>query len=273
LQEEEAFLDTLRENLELCRVLLLIVGDRDLLRVQDLAKDLQHGFALMHFTLAIAELNLYEFDERSVLVVPRVLARTKEIPRTVATIKGGPPLSYPTAESVMAAESLDRPARVNISQTDFERQLVANGHTAAVSTVMDLLRFFSKQPDLVVEPKSASQSVRYVGPASQGRPLSILFLDTKHGANFDYLWSKVRGAGLPEAIAIRCWESIATGYGTGFTTRTPGTKHAAEPPPPKVVPYRLLVEKPEVLRDSVQRLVDEIREAEPDPEREIRWQK
>ena len=86
--DEVAFNDALTLNLRRGRFLLLIVGDGIREGVEAIAEYLQ-AHAGLHFTLGLVEMPIYEGPDGQRLVVPRVLARTTLITRTVVALPEG----------------------------------------------------------------------------------------------------------------------------------------------------------------------------------------
>ncbi len=86
--DEIAFNDALTFNLRRGRFLLLIVGDGIREGVEAIADYLQ-THAGLHFTLGLVEMPVYSTPSGERLVVPRVLARTQTILRTVISIPEG----------------------------------------------------------------------------------------------------------------------------------------------------------------------------------------
>ncbi|MBB3458688.1 hypothetical protein FHT86_007014 [Rhizobium sp. BK313] len=83
--DEIAFNDSLTANLRRGRFLLLIVGDGIREGVEAIAEYLQ-VHAGLHFTLGLVEMPIYQAPDGSRLVVPRVLARTLTVARTVINV-------------------------------------------------------------------------------------------------------------------------------------------------------------------------------------------
>ncbi|MDM9621108.1 hypothetical protein [Rhizobium sp. S96] len=86
--DEITFNDALTFNLRRGRFLLLIVGDGIREGVEAIAEYLQNHAGL-HFTLGLVEMPIYLAPDGSRLVVPRVLARTQTISRTVIAVPDG----------------------------------------------------------------------------------------------------------------------------------------------------------------------------------------
>ena len=80
---EDEFIDRVQRNLERGRFLLLILGDGIRENMEDLVDYIQGNVGL-HFTLSLIETPLYQNPQSEELIItPRVLARTREIERTV----------------------------------------------------------------------------------------------------------------------------------------------------------------------------------------------
>lgn len=86
--DEVAFNDALSLNLRMGRFLLLIVGDGIREGVEAIAEYVQRH-AGQHFTLGLVELPVFTCADGSLLVAPRVVARTHLITRTVIAIPEG----------------------------------------------------------------------------------------------------------------------------------------------------------------------------------------
>lgn len=88
--DESAIIDTISSNLKRGRFLLLVVGDGIRENVEDMVEFMQKTPQL-YYTLALVELHVYEMDggEGTVqLVIPHIVARTREITRAVVRIEG-----------------------------------------------------------------------------------------------------------------------------------------------------------------------------------------
>lgn len=86
--DEMGFNDALTSNLKRGRFLLLIVGDGIRVGVESIADYLQQHSGL-HFTFGLVELPIYELATGDRLIVPRVLANTKTLLRTVVEVPEG----------------------------------------------------------------------------------------------------------------------------------------------------------------------------------------
>jgi hypothetical protein len=106
--DEIDFNDALTLNLKRGRFLLLIVGDGIRIGVETIAEYLQ-GHSGLHFTLGLVELPVYQLTDGARIVVPRVLAKTQTLVRSVIEVPDGFTLSEGDDEAV--AESAESPER------------------------------------------------------------------------------------------------------------------------------------------------------------------
>ena len=104
--DEIGFNDALTQNLRRGRFLLLIVGDGIREGVEAIAEHLQ-AHAGLHFTLGLVEMPIYAAPDGSRIIVPRVLARTETIVRTVIAVPEG----YTVEESDEEEEEVETPER------------------------------------------------------------------------------------------------------------------------------------------------------------------
>ena len=108
--DEAEFNDALTVNLRRGRFLLLIVGDGIREGVEAIAEYLQIHAGL-HFTLGLVELPIFSMPTGERIVVPRVLARTQSLLRTVVAVPDG-------MKVIEATDATDAPAE----QADLERK-------------------------------------------------------------------------------------------------------------------------------------------------------
>ena len=84
--EEHEFIDSVQNNLNRGRFLLLIIGDGIRENMEDLVDYLQ-SYNQLNFTFALIEMPVYKNPQNNELIVtPRILAKTKEIERTIFRI-------------------------------------------------------------------------------------------------------------------------------------------------------------------------------------------
>jgi hypothetical protein len=102
--DEITFNDALTHNLRRGRFLLLIIGDGIREGVEAIGDYLQ-AHAGLHFSLGLVELPIFALPDGSQIVVPRVLARTALITRTVVALPDGFVLESPVDEVIAAGVS------------------------------------------------------------------------------------------------------------------------------------------------------------------------
>lgn len=113
--DEVSFNDALTANLRRGRFLLLIVGDGIREGVEAIAEYLQ-AHAGLHFSLGLVEMPIYALPDGGKIVVPRVLARTAVITRTVVAVPAGFAIDGPQAPSGEADVDPDRTALSDTQQ-------------------------------------------------------------------------------------------------------------------------------------------------------------
>ena len=83
--DEATFNDAVAHNLRRGRFLLLVVGDGIREGVEEIVEYVQK-YSGLHFTLGVVELPLFECPDGSLLVTPRIMARTVSITRLVVSV-------------------------------------------------------------------------------------------------------------------------------------------------------------------------------------------
>jgi hypothetical protein len=120
--EEIQFNDALTHNLRRGRFLLLIVGDGIREGVEAISDYLQ-AHAGLHFSLGLVELPIFALPDGGRLIVPRVLARTTVIARTVVAVPDGFALE-PTDEEAADAATAGASSTLNSEQQYFWQGLL-----------------------------------------------------------------------------------------------------------------------------------------------------
>lgn len=119
--DEIAFNDALTGNLRRGRFLLLIVGDGIREGVEAIAEYLQIHAGL-HFSLGLVELPIFLTSTGDRLVVPRVVARTQLLTRTVISVPEGQAVIDDASSVDASDEDVDPLSRFNF-WSDFVRSL------------------------------------------------------------------------------------------------------------------------------------------------------
>lgn len=163
---EPSFIDSVQRNLRDARFMLLIVGDGIKENIEDILTVL-HQNPQMLFTFGLVEMQIYERDGiPGWLIVPRIVARTKEIIRAVVEVKAQgeakvsvtiPPEEVDKARTLSEQEFLDAVkepverdifARLMAFTKEFGR-LDFTGHTVSARLRlhdMGEIRFFRLRP-------------------------------------------------------------------------------------------------------------------------------
>lgn len=116
---ESRFISRVSRNLRLGRMLLLVVGDGIQEQADELSSFLQRHIQL-HFTLGLVEIALAKVPEQdSILVLPRVLAKSLQIERAVIRVSSQPHLDGP---EIMPAAATENRAQ-SLSEESFYEEL------------------------------------------------------------------------------------------------------------------------------------------------------
>ena len=195
--EEAVIIDTVMRNLQKSRFLLLLVGDGIREEVERMT-DLLHGTPDRQFTLALVELQLYQSDvigDETILVVPQVVTRTKEVVRAVVRVEG-------EATAVHITSGLDETGKpgVTLTEEEFFQALRADqDHGAAVFARQIIENMESR--GCIIEWGVGSLKVKLPDPSGNGRKLSLFYIEKNGNTWVGYLLDQLRALELPETIA------------------------------------------------------------------------
>ncbi len=195
--DEVAFVDTVSSNLRRARLLLVIAGDGIRESVEELVAFLQQTPQL-HFTLALVELLLYTgpAPPGGYLVIPQVVARTREITRAVVRVEG----THIESVRVEVDTELKGPRdRFTITQEDFLDLLSQNASREAVDFARTLIQDASDL-GLIVEWGQASFMLKMRDPGGSGEPLTFLVVGKGGTAHVGYLAPQLDRLGLPGEV-------------------------------------------------------------------------
>lgn len=145
---EKDFVDSVIMNLQRGRFLLLIVGDGIREDVENISGYLQNH-AQLNFTFALVAEELYRIGDEekpSILVQPRIIAKTVEIERAVIRIEGNTSNVTAEAVSVMASEENSgkykpSPRRKSITEQVFYEEIEKqfSGYGTKIKVLFDEL--------------------------------------------------------------------------------------------------------------------------------------
>lgn len=196
--EEPAIVDTISRNIQRGRFLLLIVGDGIRESVEAMVNFLAQTPQL-YFTLALAELQVYELDEdkdKSLLVIPQIVTRTREITRAIVRIEGkaeGIIVDIPREDEERSRKTITKDAFFNILSQNVGSELEKFARQ---------IKDDMGNRGCDIDWKGASYVVKLHDPGESGQNLT-LFVVTKEGKLYPgWLTRQLRDLGLPEQIAI-----------------------------------------------------------------------
>ncbi len=180
--EEQYFIDNVNKNLKRGRFLLLIVGDGIRESVEEMVDYLTQTSQL-YFTLALIELQVYKFQsDNSLIVIPQLVTRTREVIRAVVKIEGNYSSDIKVnietdlnTESTKQKQNLRQLSTV-ISMDDFFALLAKKYDVEMLDFVRQIIKE-SEEIGLVVEWNSLSFSIKFPDPQGSGVKISIIVFD------------------------------------------------------------------------------------------------
>lgn len=208
---ESRFIDAVQRNLELGRMLLLVVGDGVREGAESLKAYLQQH-AGFHFTLGLVEVAVHELAPGRLIVQPRVLARTLNIVRAVVSLENGRVVAGAVKPSEVALTSA---TPTTLTEEAFYEQLTGN----SPRTVSLLKAFVSRARDseIAIDFAKKSAILRFESPT--GKVFSLGGIDVNGNlSTFNLGWAP-SSVGLTE-IAHWYLESLARIVGA-TVRRTP----------------------------------------------------
>lgn len=212
---EDEFIDAVTRNLRRGRFLLLLVGDGIRESVEEMAGFLQ-GTPHLRFTLAMVELGLYRRADRSdLLVVPSVVARTREVVRAVVEVAELAAVHRIRAAEVTTAEgrtAAQDSTRGKVSSEEFYATMLEKSGPAAVRWVRELENGV-EQRGLRVEMGTASMMVKLGDPGGSGVDFTLFGINREGRFFIGWLGRQTVNAGLefdgsPAERYISCVSSL-----------------------------------------------------------------
>lgn len=184
--DEMAFEEALTANLRRGRFLLLIVGEGIHERVERIAEFLQ-AHAGLHFTFGLVELPFYEMPDGGRLVVPRVLAKTELITRTVVAVPNG---------HMLEEQSL------SMGPAEVDPETVALGDDRQQFWREFLSELLLDDPDQPIPRPPRQGYVTFSLPAPSGTSWLTVYRDMRNGEVGLFLSSQRNTAGERAMLAI-----------------------------------------------------------------------
>ena len=149
---EDEFIDRVQNNLRRGRFLLLIIGDGIRENMEDLVDYLQGNYGL-NFALALIEIPVYKNPHNEQLIItPRILAKTKEIERTIIRI-----VEEGSSEEQNIVETESRSQ--SISEKDFYEHLAASQGTAIAKSLQQFVDELVESFNLLPKPGRRKRSL------------------------------------------------------------------------------------------------------------------
>jgi len=201
--EEQTIVDAISRNLQRGRFLLLVVGDGIRESVEAMANFLQQTPQL-HFTLALVELQVYELvaeGSKSLLVIPQIVARTKEITRAIVRVEAKEIESIHVEVDTEVKTERKPVTRFTLSEEDYLNALRSHVDSEDVDFARKLEEDMERR-GCIIEWKQSSFVVKLPDPSGSGQRLSLLVVP-KDGQTYirgDFR-NQLRSVGLPEQIA------------------------------------------------------------------------
>lgn len=180
--DERFFIDNISKNLKRGRFLLLIVGDGIRESVEDMVEYLTQTPQL-YFTLALVELQVYKLNltDSSLIVIPQLVTRTREITRAIVRIEGNYSADLKVnIETDLGTESTKQQSqaykRLTITAQDFFEQLEKNTNKETVEFTNQIIKD-SEDLGLYIEWNSGSFSIKLPDPQGSGVKIGIVNFD------------------------------------------------------------------------------------------------
>lgn len=213
--EEAGLVDAITRNLQRGRFLLLIVGDGIRESVEAMAEYLSQTPQL-YFTLALVELQIYSLgDNDNWLVVPQIVARTREVTRAIVRIEGQ------NASQISVDVNEPQPQKATskrsvLTEEDFLNTLQDNTNKKTVAFAQRILQDAEKR-GYFIDWKQASFVVKMKDPTGSGQNIT-LFVVTKEGKLYiGWMARQLRVLGLPAQIVAQYAQETARLFGTTAT--------------------------------------------------------
>jgi len=221
--DEAQFVDRVTRNLRRGRLLLIIAGDGIRESVEAMAEYLQQTPQLQ-FTLALVELLTYQLSPGSaaLLVVPQVVARTKEIFRAVVRVEG---TDIESVKVDVDASTLTPGAGyegLGPPEDDFFKTLGENENVSRDE--VDLARRLVndlRSARLEIDWKKASFSAKLADPSASGNRMTMVLLSKEGQLTVGWLPGQLLELGLPEGIGLDYYERAAELFGNCQVKKSP----------------------------------------------------
>jgi hypothetical protein len=222
--QEQIITDTITRNLRNGRFLLLVVGDGIRESVEAMADYLQQTPQL-HFTLALVELQVYEIAgeaRKPLLVIPQVVARTREVTRAVVRVEGKAIESVQVGIDTEPVADAKQQKRFTLTEDDYFAVLKQSVSSDDFEFATQLKKDMEER-GCIIEWRQASFVATLPDPGGSGQKLSLLVVYKNGQVQLSELASQLRSVGLPEQIAHDYTKESAQLFsGCQVSTKSPG---------------------------------------------------
>jgi hypothetical protein len=207
--DEDRFADRVTRNLRRGRILLIVAGDGIRESMVAIADYLQQTPQLQ-FTLALVELLTYKLSPGSaaLLVVPQVVARTREITRAVVRVEGTSIESVHVDVDASTLTPREGSRRFTLAEEDFFEILQDKASRDEVDVAR---RLMSDAGSLGAEIawRQASFSVQLPDPGASGERLTLFYVSKEGKIGGGWLANKLPDIDLPREIGEQYFEQVA----------------------------------------------------------------
>jgi len=205
-QDEQFFIDNISKNLKRGRFLLLIVGDGIRESVEDMIEYLSQSPQL-HFTLALIELQVFKLgeDNSSLIVIPQLVTRTKEITRAIVRIEGSYSADLKVnIETDLGTETenkkINPQTRLTITAEDYFEQLQQNTSIEIVAFAKQVIKD-SQESGHFIEWNTGSFGVKLFDPQGSGVKIGLFNVDKYGNVYLSYSQGQFKKLELPVELS------------------------------------------------------------------------
>jgi hypothetical protein len=178
-ENEGHLINAIDRGLQRGEMLLLIVGDGIHESVEDMAEYIQVAPQL-RFGLGLVELQLYSLpDNEDLLIVPRVVTRTREVVRAVVHVNTSDGRAVEVSAEVAEPEAESSGYRTSIGEATFFEELLTNTDKEHVAYARDFLAR-AQDAGYVLEWGTSSFLIKYPDPNGSSVLVS-LFVVNRYG--------------------------------------------------------------------------------------------
>lgn len=212
--DEQFFADNISKNLKRGRFLLLIVGDGIRESVEDMIEYLSQSPQL-HFTLALIELQVFRLsqDNSSLIVIPQLVTRTKEITRAIVRIEGSYSADLKVnIETDLGTETenkkINAQTRLTITAEDYFEQLQQKMTDEIVDFAKQIIKD-SQEIGYYIEWNTGSFGVKLLDPQGSGVKIGLFTVDKNGLVYLGYSQGQLTKLGLPLELSYNLAKDTA----------------------------------------------------------------